>query len=43
MYNPSTAYVEKDGLVEDDSGTNTLVPEGARGVALKYKFLLISV
>ena len=42
MCHPSTACVEKEGQVEDDSWTKTLVPGEARGVALKSKFLLMS-
>ena len=41
MYHPSTACVEKEGQAEKDSWTKTLVPGGARGVALKSKFLLM--
>ena len=35
MYHPSTACVEKEGWLEEDSWTKTLVPGGERGVALK--------
>ena len=41
MYHPSAACVEKEGRVEDNLWTKTLVPGGARGVALKSKFLLM--
>ena len=36
MYNPSTACVEKEGRVEDDSWTNTLVPGALDGVAISH-------
>ena len=42
MYHPSTACVDNGGLVEEDSWNNTLVTGGARGVALKSKFLLMA-
>ena len=35
--------MEKEGQVEDNSWTKTLVAGGARGVALKSKFPLMSV
>ena len=41
MYHPSAACVEKEGRVEDNLWTKTLVPGGERGVALKSKFLLM--
>ena len=34
--------MENEGQVGDDSWTKTLVPGGARGVALKSKFSLIA-
>ena len=37
MYQPSTAWVDNKGRLEDVSWINNLVPEGARGVALKSK------
>ena len=42
MYHHSTACVEKEGRVEDDSWTKTFVRGGARGVALKSKFLVMA-
>ena len=42
MYHFSTACVEKKGRVEENSWTKTLVPGGARGVALKSKFPLMA-
>ena len=42
MYQPSTACVDKEGWLEAASLTKTLVPGGARGVALKSKFLLMA-
>ena len=42
MYHPSTAFVEKQVRVKDDLWTNTLVPGGARGVALKSKSPLMA-
>ena len=41
MYHPLTVCVEKEGWVKDYLWTNTLVPGGARGVAIKSKFLLM--
>ena len=38
MYQPSTACVDKEGRLEVSSLTKTLVPRGARGVALKSNF-----
>ena len=43
MYQPLTAYVENEGLLGAALWTKTLVPGGARGVALKSKLVLISV
>ena len=43
MYEPLTACVEKEGQVEENSWTKTLVPGGARGVVLKLKFPLMAV
>ena len=37
MYQPSTSYVENEGWLEAASRNKTLVPGGARGVALKSK------
>ena len=42
MYQPPTACMDKEGQVEDNSWTKTLVPGGARGVALKSKFPLMA-
>ena len=42
MYHPPTACVEKEGRVDDDFWTKTLVPGGARGVVLKLKFPLMA-
>ena len=42
MYQPSTACVEKEGQFEDALWTKTLVPGGARGVALKLEFPLMA-
>ena len=38
MYQPSTAWVENEGRLEAASWIKTLVPRGARDVALKSKF-----
>ena len=43
MYQPSTACVENEGWLEAALWDNTLVPGGARVVALKSKFLLMDV
>ena len=43
MYHLSTACSEKEGRVEENLWTKTLVPGVARGVALKSKFLLMAV
>ena len=43
MYQPSTACVENEGRYEAASWTKTLVPGGARGVALKSKLPLMDV
>ena len=37
IYQPLTACVENEGQLEADSWNKTLVPGGARGVALKSK------
>ena len=37
MYQPSTAWVENEGRLEAASSIETLVPGGARGVALNSK------
>ena len=42
MYHPSTECVEKEGQVEDDLWTKTLVPGAARGISLKSNFLLMA-
>ena len=42
MYQPLTACAEKEGRVEEDLWTKTLVRGGARGVVLKLKFPLIA-
>ena len=42
MYQPSTACVENEVWLEAASWTKTLVLVGARGVALKSKFLLMA-
>ena len=42
MYHPSTAFVEKEGRVEEYSWNKTLVPGGAKGVALKSMFPLMA-
>ena len=42
MYHPSTLFVEKEGRVEEYSWNKTLVPGGAKGVALKLKFTLMA-
>ena len=42
MYQPSTTCVENEGRLEAALCTKTLVPGGARGVALKSKFLLMA-
>ena len=42
MYQPSTACVENEGQLEVASWTKTLVPGGARGLALKLKFPLMA-
>ena len=41
MYQPSTECVDKEGRLEAASWTKTLVPGGARGVALNSKFSLM--
>ena len=41
MYQPSTACVKNEGLLEAASWTKTLVPEGARVGALKSKLPLM--
>ena len=43
MYQPSTACVENEGRLEASLWTKTLVPEGARGVALNSKLPLMAV
>ena len=43
MYQPSSACVEKEFRLEAALWTKTLVPGGARGVALKSKFPLMAV
>ena len=42
MYQTPTACVEKEGQVDNDSWTKTLVPGGASGVVLKLKLLLVN-
>ena len=42
MYQPSTSCVENDVWLEAASWTKTLVPVGARGVALNSKFPLMA-
>ena len=42
MYQLSTACVENEGRMEAASWTKTLVPGGARGVALKSKFTFMA-
>ena len=42
MYQPSTECVDKEGRLEAASWTKTLVPGGARAVALKSKFPLMA-
>ena len=42
MYKTSPACGEKEGQGDNDSWTKTLLPGGARGVALKSKFLLMA-
>ena len=41
MYQLSTECVEKEGRLEAASWADTLVPGGARGLALKSKFPLM--
>ena len=43
MYQPSTMWVEKEVRLEAASWTKTLVPGGARSVALKSKLPLMAV
>ena len=43
MYHPSTACVEKEGWLEDNFWTKTLVSGGARVVSLKSKLPLMAV
>ena len=38
MYQPSTAWVENEGRLKAALWIKTLVPGGARGVALKSNF-----
>ena len=42
MYQPSTAWVENEGWLEAALWNKTLVPGGARGVALKSKLLFMA-
>ena len=42
MYQPLTASVENEGQLKAALWTKTLVPGGARGVALKMKFPLMA-
>ena len=42
MYQQSASCVEEEGRLEAASWTKTLVPGGARGVALKSKFPLMA-
>ena len=42
MYQPSIAWVENEGLLEAALWNKTLVPGGARGMALKSKFLFMA-
>ena len=42
MYQSSTACVKDEGRLEASSWTNTLVPDGARGVELKSKLSLMA-
>ena len=41
-YHPLTTCVDKEGRLKYDSWTKTLMPGGARGLALKSKFPLMS-
>ena len=43
MYQPSTSWVENEGRLEAASWIKTLVPGGARGVALKSKLPFMAV
>ena len=42
MYQPSTAWIENEVRLEAASWIKTLVPGGARDVALKSKFLFMA-